>query len=240
MEKLAFKAVSLKTTTPDDYSNTGNSRFGGLPDLPPDSQYPMFPHYIKGKALLHHIFIAQLNCEELAPLQDYLPRKGILYFYLEDEEELVCKVVYHPNTQQLQSAKDLDILPIRNGYISKPYNPYSLEKTQVIALPRFFEGKFDHEHEREMTSKDLKSLNPFREEAYHTINEHPAYHHQSPNISAALARKGKPEDWMALLKVDFDSKCGFSFFDARDLCFMIHKSDLAQADFSNVFAVSDC
>src|SRR5690606_31589630 len=33
-----------------------------------------------------YLFHAQINCEEAAPYQHYLPRQGMLYFFVNDEE----------------------------------------------------------------------------------------------------------------------------------------------------------
>jgi hypothetical protein len=56
----------------------GASKTGGAPDLPIGVQHPadengLFP-----------TFYAQLNLRELAPLQSWLPRRGMLYFYVGD------------------------------------------------------------------------------------------------------------------------------------------------------------
>jgi len=39
---------------------------------------------------------------------------------------------------------------------------------------------------------------------------------------------------LILLKVYSDDKPGFCFWDAGEISFLIHKSDLAKGDFSNV------
>jgi len=58
----------------------GHSKLGGAPDLPAGTEHPAGKN---GKLLVFH---AQLNCAELAPHQAYLPRTGMLYFYVSDEE----------------------------------------------------------------------------------------------------------------------------------------------------------
>ena len=74
---------------PTDYATVGAHRFGGLPDVPAGTTYPRFSDSeIRDGAALAYEFIAQLNCAELAPLQDYLPRTGMLYFYLSTQHDL--------------------------------------------------------------------------------------------------------------------------------------------------------
>jgi len=261
LKQTALKAVCMRTIPMEDDRTLGNTRFGGLPDLPAGAVYPTFPDIYRKVGYSHHIFIAQLNCSELAPFQEYLPREGILYFYLQDEEEFECKVVYHPTTLLLQSAKSIKFEPYYNNpYLHEPSNPVTVEFSQLIALPQRLDNKSIWEYIDETTngknetevdvfgrtfSESLGRMGILREhnnhyysDMNHTINDHPYYETDSPLLLAAHDRKGNPEDWMVLLRVYSDDKCGFNYFDARELCFMIHKSDLAKGDFSNVFAAA--
>ncbi|MEO0813541.1 MAG: DUF1963 domain-containing protein, partial [Myxococcota bacterium] len=61
--------------------------------------------------------------------------------------------------------------------------------------------------------------------------------HEDPEHSASLVRKGAPEDWVILYHVK--SRGDFQWGDAGDLFFVIHKSDLAQRDFSRVFCTME-
>ncbi len=140
LEQLALKAVCINTTEVDDYSQTGNTRFGGLPDLPMGENYPTWPYkYDKNITDYHLIFIGQLNCEELAPYQDYLPRTGMLYFYLQDEESFNCKVIYHPE-EELQSAINLKEQELTFFDNTEPYNPFKTQFSSFVALPSFYIG----------------------------------------------------------------------------------------------------
>lgn len=261
LKETALKAVCMRTVPMGEYNKLGNTRFGGLPDLPAGAQYPRYPDIYRKVGFSHHIFIAQLNCAELAPFQNYLPREGILYFYLEDEQDFECKVVYHPTTLLLQPAKSLKFEPFfNNPYLPEPSKPVTVEYTQLIALPSKLNNKNIWEYADELAdgeydnhiaklgqtfSENLGRMGVLREhnnyyysDMNHTINDHPDYEFESPTVLAALERKGNPEDWMVLLRVYSDNKCNFNYFDARGLCFMIHKSDLAKCDFTNVFAAA--
>ena len=68
---------------PTDYTQLGHHRFGGLPDLPAGHDYPRF-----GEEQQAYEFIAQLDCADLAPHQDYLPRTGFLYCFLSTFHDL--------------------------------------------------------------------------------------------------------------------------------------------------------
>lgn len=265
LEKLALKAVGVNTTEADDYSLLGNTRFGGLPDLPLETEYPnYFNDY--DKETVHFIFIAQLNCEELATYQDYLPRKGMLYFYLEDEERFVPKVIYYPDSKNLESAKNIDVSKLNIFDLDEPYNPFKVEISSFVALPSFYNDDYwyklidspelenleDYDHEdhiafsedlQDKFSKNLGKKGVYQEwnncyypDRHHSINDYVFTQHESPQEQAALAHKGNPEDWVVLLKVDSDNNCGFCFWDAGELFFVIHKSDLAKGDFSKVYS----
>jgi len=67
------------------------------------------------------------------------------------------------------------------------------------------------------------------------VNSYVFMQHDTPQIAAANALKGSPEDFMVLLRVSSDNNPGFCFWDAGEIFFVIHKSDLARGDFSNVY-----
>ena len=67
----------------------------------------------------------------------------------------------------------------------------------------------------------------------HEINGHVFTQHEGPELQAAMAKRGQPEEWITLLKVA--SIGGFCWWDAGDLFYVIHKSDLKKGDFSNVY-----
>lgn len=253
LQQTALKAVSLETADPDHYDRKGNTRFGGLPDLPPGMEYPAFKTYHGDMKGLQ--FIAQLNCADLAPYQDYLPRRGILYFFIEDQEApLNCKVVYYDeDLEQLQSAKELDIAEEFIYDDSGIYDPYLARAETYPSLPYFWgnvhlyapdvENERDFEEAMEVMEESRFDLQPGRQHALykdtmlpvHGINNYVFKQHDTPQIEAADKLGGKPEEWMVLLSVESENKTGFQFWDAGTIYFVIHKSDLAKRDFSNVY-----
>lgn len=110
-------SVDLYPCAIEDYAQLGNSRLGGLPDLPVGMDYPVTlvgreamldvyaeefdrehiidcwredwaeeDYHWDEAAQAFHVpmqFIGQLNCGELKELQSYLPREGLLLFFLE-------------------------------------------------------------------------------------------------------------------------------------------------------------
>lgn len=58
--------------------------------------------------------------------------------------------------------------------------------------------------------------------------------HESPQEQAAAKMRGAPVEWVPLLKLGWDQKVGFCFWDAGTLTFCIHQEDLRRNDFSRV------
>jgi len=117
-------AIGFMPTEVDDYSGKGNTRFYGLPDLPPGMEYPRYdPKAKRSSPQKGELckFFAQINFAEIKGMQDYLPDSGILYLFIDSsvvsniacggvlEPRMVC--YYQGDVDALQSAKDLDIQP---------------------------------------------------------------------------------------------------------------------------------
>ncbi|SHE77770.1 DUF1963 domain-containing protein [Pedobacter caeni] len=245
LELLALWSVALETTKPDDYSRKGNCRFGGLPDLPKDMAYPTFTTYHND--VLGYQFIAQLNCEELSTFQSFLPRKGILYFFITDQEDFSAKVIYaETELSDLQSAKDLDV---NEDFIYDDhgiFHPFMVKADKYAGMPSFYSDEHLYhgdaenltdleEGDYDLIDKFRSGLHPDQVKPVHSINSYVFKQHGSPQIEAASKLKGQPQDYMVLLRVSSDQNPGFCFWDSGEIYFVIHKSDLAKADFSNIF-----
>jgi len=253
---LAKRTVGFSQTEGEDYRETGNHRFGGRPDLPHDIPYPTFDDKDEKKPF-HYEFIAQINCEQIAHLQDYLPRTGSLFFFFKsihflgtDDSDL-AKVIYVDNNTTLSSGKrftlqEEDFFELIDGQ----YTPYKAEAFVTVTAPSFyasrqnsylFEGKAKSLVDQEELLEELYETyeEPVRllKEFDHAINSYGFTQHESSELQAALNLKGNPQDWVILLLIK--SRGDFQWGDAGDLFFVIHKSDLAKSDFSNVFVTME-
>lgn len=82
---------AMVATGPDDYTTLGNTRFGGVPDLPtnvpwPSGSDPDRPSYSN--------FVAQINFSELPRLEeDVLPSSGILYLFVRHLDSAAAPVI---------------------------------------------------------------------------------------------------------------------------------------------------
>ncbi|GKS92232.1 DUF1963 domain-containing protein [Acidovorax sp. SUPP2539] len=243
MQALAWRAVALATDAPDDYGTRGNTRFGGLPDLPPGMAYPR--HTDADGTTRPMLFLAQLDCAQLAPLQRYLPRSGVLYFFISDQEDLVPRVFHYDGpSAALRSAAELsgDAMQFEDEDVSMPYRANA---ASWISVPHFYsddaycQGAAEGLGELEEAYELVESLRGRLEaqsavQPLHGVNSHVFKQHDTPLTEAANRLRGRPEDFMVLLRVASDPKPGFCFWDAGEVYFVIHKSDLAKQDFSNV------
>lgn len=244
MQALAWHALALSTDAPDDYRERGNTRFGGLPDLPPGMPYPC--HRDADGSTRPMQFIAQLDCAQLAPLQRYLPRSGVLYFFLSDQEDLVPRVFHHGGPRDaLQTAAELAGETAQIHGEEDSTLPYRANAAACISVPHFYSDEAYYQDIDGMAgledAHDLVEALRDRLAAQlaiapvHGVNSHVFKQHDTPLSEAAHRLRGRPEDFMVLLRVASDPHPGFCFWDAGELYFVIHKSDLAKQDFSNVY-----
>jgi uncharacterized protein YwqG len=244
MRDLALHAVALETTEPDDYGMTGNTRFGGLPDLPAGVDYPSFVGH-QGETKGYQ-FIAQLNCAELAAHQAYLPRAGMLYFFITGQDDIRGHVFHVDDAAGLRSASTLSIAEDFIDDEAGIYPPYRVASAPCVSVPTFYSsasyalggGALDalEDEDPALTESLIFGLEEAaRAKPVHAVNSYVFKQHDTPEIEAADALRGRPEDFMVLLRVSSDSKPGFCFWDAGEIYFVIHKSDLAKGDFSNVY-----
>jgi uncharacterized protein YwqG len=260
---LGKKTIGFTVSSDEDYQKIGNNRFGGMPDLPASIVYPTFK-YDYDKTTYKYEFIAQINCQEIASLQEYLPRHGMLYFFLsslhffgfEDKFKLAQVLYFEGDYKKLISGKNL-IFDNEDYYemIGEGcYKGLQVIGKEMITFPYLY-SRFTNKHIFKGRAEKLEEAfdadekledkiydnfeNPVQElnKADFEINGYVFTQHESPELQAALSKKGEPQDWITLLKVT--SQGDFQWGDAGDLAFVIHKSDLLKRDFSNVFCTME-
>jgi len=100
----------------------GKSKFGGLPDLPPQMNWPKFPNGV------HVPFICQINVEELIhfDLEYLLPKTGILYFFYDRKEK------YHI----VRFQNDVSALARNSSNsVTEVYNACTLQYKYAVSIP---------------------------------------------------------------------------------------------------------
>jgi uncharacterized protein YwqG len=253
---LTKKAIGFSHTIEEDYNQVGNHRFGGNPDLPSYIPYPTFIDNYEGERTLKYEFIGQINCELIADLQDYLPKKGMLFFFFETIHHLYggqktpCKVLYVENNEHLESGKRFDFQATDYYEMFELYSAFKVDATPQLSVPTFYSIQ-TNSYLLNAKTASLQGLDnfhdvlsekfeePIREKFKYdyAINAYGFTQHESPELQASLQLKGNPEDWIILLKVT--SSGDMQWGDAGDLFFVMHKSDLAKSDFSNVFVTME-
>ncbi len=252
LQFLAKKTIGFLNTNKEDYSQVGNHRFGGKPDLPLNVVYPTFIDNYEGKRICKHEFIGQINCELIADLQDYLPKKGVLFFFLETIHNIYnkngnpCKVIYISDIETLASGQRFEFVEGEFYDMYQLYDSFKVNAILQLSAPGFYSIYTNNYLFNDKTAS-LKEIDDYYDVLYHkfevpidskyphnyAVNSYGFTQHESPELQASLQLKGKPEDWTILLKV---TSCGnMQWGDAGVLFFVIHKSDLAKCDFSNVF-----
>lgn len=251
---LVKKSIAFKYSEEEDYAAIGNHRFGGMPDLPEHIAYPEFSEKKDdGEKGCLYEFIAQVNCGDIADLQAYLPRTGMLFFFLETLHNIyntsghnACKVIYVADASTLQSGRrfrfnEADYFEMYNS----AYEAHKADAVKEVSFPSFyasyvnqylFKGDAASLKEEDYDNgvfEELTAAGASRQAYSHAINTYGFTQHESPELQASLKLRGNPEDWIILLKVS--SAGDFMWGDAGDLFFVIHKSDLAKGNFSNVF-----
>lgn len=267
LRSLGKRSIALSHTGPEDYGSVGNHRFGGMPDLPPSIPYPRLKRTDTAEneasstqLSIPYEFLAQVNCAELAPLQEYLPRTGMLYFFLSTIHDIYggssvspVRVLHFPGPlTELRSGKDLHI-PAGDYFemTASSYEAFAARASLAPSLPSFYAAEsnphlfqgaaaglteaedFLSDQAMELLEEPLNAAYP----ADHAINAYAFTQHEDPEHQAALAQRGTAEDRIILLTVK--SRGDFQWGDAGDRFFVIHKSDLTRGDFSNVFCTME-
>ena len=253
---LTKKSIGFAHTTEEDYSQVGNHRFGGKPDLPLTINYPTFIHNYEGETEYKYEFIGQINCEAIADFQEYLPRKGMLFFFFETIHNLYggnnnpCKIIYIEDNKSAASGQRFDFVEADFYEMYTIYRGFKVDAKQQLSVPEFYSIQTNAYLFTEKT-ESLKEIKDFYEDLFeqfeqpiekafpndYSVNSYGFTQHESPELQASLKLKGNPEDWIILLKVK--STGDMQWGDAGDLFFVIHKSDLAKSDFSNVFVTME-
>ncbi|HET6896970.1 MAG TPA: DUF1963 domain-containing protein [Vicinamibacteria bacterium] len=239
------QALRLRATDREDYRTKGHTRIGGAPDLPPDVEYPM----TDGQ---HWHFYAQINLDEIAPLQSWLPRTGRLYFFGEGQEQGDGGRVLH-STAPVDTLRTYE-WPEGAEFVDgsnnpDPYDGYKVQVDATVSVPSLYSA------DRRLTGEDrtLLEINDDddqqksywaleteltgdgdRKHGAHLMNAYVFTQQDNPEEQASREKGGLPGEWINLLTLDSDDKPGFCFWDAGTLTFSIHEKDLAQGDFSRV------
>lgn len=233
----------------------GRSRLGGLPDLPPDFEWPRW----KGQPLA---FLAQLDLAKLPRLEQLadLPATGMLYFFYDYDQSTwggdpndigSWRVIYSPDSVALRRATAPRGL--KRDFI---YKAKLLSPRVVKSYPSLERLDLDFQTMPEDAFDIAQAL---REKIFDFESEHQIGGYPNPvqgegmegeaQIASRGLRPGDPKaarlaggkaDWQLLLQIDSDDDSGMMWGDSGRLYFWISRNALAKGDFSRVWMVLQC
>ncbi len=226
------------------------SKIGGLPYLPKGMD---FPTTLEGKELF---FLAQINLAEL-PRQEIFPSKGILQFYINDDEWFGAdplhpssgynfRVLFFENVMEQQQLLEQDFNWLRD-YDDLPVGPgdsYPLKfelGSEAVPLTdyRFVkllgEDFFVPFGERQWDIMD--DYSKMNNAGGHKLGGYAFFTQQDPRYRFADTMGA---DWELLFQLDSDPKIRCMWGDMGVGNFFIKNEDLTKRDFSKVMYHWDC
>lgn len=216
----------------------GASRFGGLPDLPPDVTWP-------DRDGVPMEFVAQIKLDELPPLEDGLPASGTLWFFYNSQwqtsdwapGEPVCAVIYSERTDLVRTPAPS--VMYKSEYMDEPYPaPWvhglaSLAFSTYDAVPGgvspYVTGGLQ-EIWQDFHSEHWAAISPGTGDGTYDANALLGYVDAQDYVDA---HQHGTEDRL-LLKVDSDDAAEFQWGDCDALFFLIPRAALRARDFSQV------
>lgn len=258
LDQLILSSIRLSTNPSYETAiQPGQSKLGGLPDLPPGTAWPA----LKDEPME---FIAQIQLADAHPLDTagVLPAQGLLSFF-------------YDSSQQTYGSDPNDRAGLRVFYFTQP--PSALQRTEAPAsLPAQGRARVCSVGMRDeltlpqrpnleiadlqWTADDqqrydnaLQQLTSAETHPIHRLLGHPDTIQDDMRLQCQLAANGvadpgaAPErvrqltpganEWILLLQVDSDPGIGMRWADAGMLYFWIRRDDLAQKRFDGVWVV---
>jgi uncharacterized protein YwqG len=236
------------TPTENEALNLWQSKFGGLPYLPKDCEYPRDN---KGNPLF---LLAQINLAEMPELEGF-PEEGILQFYIADADDYGLdfdnpkkqdrfRVLYFPEVSKSEGDLITDfsflpspeLLPFVYGMacslvFQQNVMPVTVEDFQFqTLLGDDFLARFG-EKEEEIIEEYVEKF----EAEGHRVGGYPLFTQEDPRTNL----KGE-EEYRLLLQIDTDPQIDLMWGDSGVANFFMTQTDLDNLDFSKVLFHWDC
>jgi len=224
------------------------SKFGGRPYLPKNTEYPKDA---QGNPLF---LLAQINFGEIPYLEKF-PTTGILQFYIADNDLLGMdldnstrqnkfRVMYFPNISKKETdlITDFSFLPKPNKYMPIRKKSCSLKFVQKLAplstADYKFEQLFGANFFEEFGNKEDDIWDEYSDKFAsngHKIGGYPFFTQDDPRY-----RLAKNSKYILLFQIDTDDSVGVMWGDSGICNFFITERDLENLDFSRVLYNWDC
>ncbi len=264
IEQSIKDSVVIKTQRVDeDQMSIGQSKIGGLPDLPDNIQWPAW----KDKPLA---FIAQINLTELpkAEFLKILPSSGMLYFFYSAEQETwgfdpkdkgSWRVVYR-NSGELK-RRVLYIDSLENGN----YNCCSVRFHLSVTIPAWSSIQFkslnlnQEEDDRYSSLRELFLISSNSGSCFHRFLGYSDPIQNDMQLECQLVTNGlycgdasgynNPKvkslekgatNWELLLQIDSDPNASMMWGDVGRIYYWTPGDALRRHDFDTTWMISQC
>ena len=232
IHSLSKETILINSSLEEDYSELGNTRFGGVPDLAFGIEWPKSKYQ---DVLL--TFLCQINLSDIKLEKSVLPTEGILYYFLgdiDDSEDIENKVLFYDgDLSNLKKHPEMN----RENFFEDYYletKPHKGEVIYSLTLPEdlldiFFKYKIS---KNEMV---IEKYNDLCIEYNNLIGKYTAnllgYYFGEEEIR----NDSNNNTAVNLLELCSDSKVGFSFWDNGSTCFLIKEKALKTRNFNKVY-----
>ncbi|MGE6257081.1 YwqG family protein [Heyndrickxia sporothermodurans] len=257
--RIAVPAIRLvKESTDEEELPIGQSKFGGLPDLPSTIS---FPTYKNGDLT----FLAQLNLQEVEVFdqKQLLPKKGFLYFFYDIEEQPwgfdtddhdAYKVLYFDG-----DVNELKRTPYPKE--TEDYSPlpsYKINFEEIFTFPEEFDGGgFNEEesenyyefrssvvetnHENELSTYPMHYMLGEPYNIQNNVFEEIVYYDNKEKLDWYSKELNEASNQMVLLfQMDSDDDLNVMWGDAGIIYFCINKEDLKNQKFAQTKFILQC
>lgn len=156
LEKSKKSYVSIETIKTEADLPSWQSKFGGKPYLVNTETYP------KDKFGIPLLFLAQINFEEIPPLQGF-PQKGLLQFFIQNATELTFGCNYKEPENSIFKVHYIEKIDYDNGIAFQPKivkHPTPNGKREIVCSPFY---PIDNQYELQFKIKEeLVNLTDYR------------------------------------------------------------------------------
>lgn len=259
---LVRPTIRLRANAPDESAQTiGGSRIGGLPDLPPDMQWP-----IVGNRALH--FVAQINLADAHPfdLECQLPESGLLSFFYDWGTSGNSVLYFNLGQENLGPRNPPPKLPdaISPSWFSRLFRgkrpernfrgcriSFSSEMTPPDATSFALDALGEDVYSEEFYDKYYELRGEKETDPHHQLLGNPASiqgAYMEAECAGIVLGKGPLlqeqlsllSQWKLLAQFDSDDLPGMMWGDLGRLYYYIHESDLTQREFGRVYVTGQC
>nr|WKN34240.1 YwqG family protein [Tunicatimonas sp. TK19036] len=238
IEKSLRPFIRIHAEIDEDVSIT-QSKFGGLPYLPEDVEYPTDED---GNPLF---LLAQINCQDLPELDNF-PKKGILQFYIADDDmygldldeptdQQNFRVLYFEEVDDDRRKRDFSFLPV---FEDMPFeDKYSLtfekDKAPVSPVDIHFDEVFG-EAPHTFFDQYGADADPIRREYGRVAQGNGHKMGGYAHFAQEDPRFANDDFSEAILLLQIDSKNAIEWGDTGVANFFILPEDLRNLNFDNV------